>query len=66
VEDAVEKLDASLRAKVKAAVEKYKPEVITKLNDAKKVIIDLEEGGKNIVIQIKGEIVKIYEKWGDH
>merc|ERR1719209_2563386 len=59
VKAATGKLDAKVRAKVEAAVEKYKPVVIAKLNEAKEVVIDIGEHGKVIVIKIKNHVVEI-------
>merc|ERR1711881_456238 len=56
VKAAAKKLGDDIRGRVETAIEKYKPRIIKGLNKVKQIVID---AGKKILIQVKGEIVRI-------
>merc|ERR1712121_351884 len=56
VKDAAEKLRDDAKEKIQAAIDRLKPQILDALKNVKEVAID---AGKKIIIQIKGEIVRI-------
>jgi len=56
VKDAADKLKDSAKEKIQAAIDRLKPQILDALKNVKEVAID---AGKKIIIQIKGEIVRI-------
>merc|ERR1711881_485576 len=56
VKAAAKKLGDDIRGRVETAIEELKPQILDSLNKVKQIVID---AGKKILIQVKGEIVRI-------
>ena len=56
VKAAAKKLGDDIRGRVETAIEELKPQILDSLNKVKEIVID---AGKKVLIQVKGEIVRI-------
>jgi len=63
VKQSVADLGDNLKASTKALIEKYKPKIINSLNKVKKFVID---EGQKIILEFKGDIVKIIQSATDN